>query len=150
MMLRPFALASMAALGLAAPLFAQSTTPLPAATTKAEAAAQYQQGYNWPRSPDATGSNPGTTRLNTAVAVGTTRQLEGNAEAEAQYANDMQSYANSLSANGQTTARDQARYDNQRRAYADAMFAWRLQVKACERGHVKACNAPTPNPADYY
>ena len=97
-----------------------------------------------------TSGNPATTSLNTNVAVGTSAQLEGNAEAQSQYANDMAAYRKSITAAGNATIRDQARYDNQQRAYADAMFAWRMQVKACDRGHVKACKAPTPDPADYY
>jgi hypothetical protein len=151
MIVRPLALVpTLLALGLAVPLLAQSTTPLPPAKTSAEAAAQQQQGYSGPRAPDATGGNPGTTALNTHVAVGTSMQLEGNAAAQAQYSNDMEAYRKSLTATGSATVRDQSRYDNQRRAYADAMFAWRLQVRACERGHVKACKAPSPDPADFY
>ena len=134
----------------AAPLLAQSATPLKDARTAAEAQAQYNQGYSGPRSPDATGANPGTTRLNTAVAVGTTGQLEGNAEAQAQYANDMAAYRKAVETNARQSAGDQVRYDNQQRAYADAMVAWRMQVRACERGKVRACRAPTPDPADFY
>jgi len=30
------------------------------------------------------------------------------------------------------------------------MAAWRLQVEDCRRGRTRACNAPTPQPADFY
>jgi len=150
-MLRPhLAIPAALAIGLAAPAWTQNTTPLPEAKTPGQAAAQYQKGYNAPNSPDATGGNAGTTSLNTGVAAGTTAQLEGNAEAQAQYANDMASYRQAVEAHARASIRDQARYDNQQRAYADAMFAWRMQVRACERGRVKACKAPTPDPADFY
>ena len=43
-----------------------------------------------------------------------------------------------------------AAYDGYWQAYADAMEAWRIQTAACKRGHDRACNAPTPDPADYY
>lgn len=140
----------LAAATVATPALAQSTRPLPPAQTPAEAQAQYEQGYNGPRSPDATGDNPGTTALNAHVANATTGQLEGNAASQAQYANDMASYRAAVRAHARQTMRDQRRFDNQQRAYADAMFAWRMQVKACERGHVHACRAPTPDPADFY
>ena len=46
--------------------------------------------------------------------------------------------------------RTDARYVRQQVAYADAMTAWRAQVRACKNGYKRACNAPTPNPADFY
>jgi hypothetical protein len=30
------------------------------------------------------------------------------------------------------------------------MTAWRAQVRACKKGMKRACDAPTPNPADFY
>ena len=41
-------------------------------------------------------------------------------------------------------------YDRRQRAYADAMYVWRMQVRDCERGFQFACNRATPNPADFY
>jgi hypothetical protein len=72
------------------------------------------------------------------------------AQLQAQYQSDMAAYEQSLEANHRAARRDQAHYDHQRRAYADAMAAWRDQVYACHHGSDRACNAPTPNPADFY
>ena len=87
--------------------------------------------------------NPGTTALNSTV-------LQAHAEAQGQYAIDMQTYAKAAAIHDGKVAADQVRYQNQQQAYADAMFAWRMQVAACNRGKVKACKAPAPDPADFY
>lgn len=73
-----------------------------------------------------------------------------NAENQAQYQADMAGYERALRANRREAIRDQVRYDRQRRAYADAMAAWRHQVYACQHGSNRACNAPTPDPAAFY
>ncbi len=62
----------------------------------------------------------------------------------------MAAYREAVRANRRDAMRDQSRYDHQQRAYADAMAAWRMQTEACNRGRLKACKLPTPNPADYY
>lgn len=72
------------------------------------------------------------------------------ADLQAQYQSDLAAYQQSLEANHRAAERDQAHYDRQRRAYADAMAAWRHQVYACHHGSNRACDAPTPNPADFY
>ena len=72
------------------------------------------------------------------------------ADLQAQYQSDLAAYQQSLEANHRAAQRDQAHYDHQRRAYADAMAAWRHQVYACHHGSNRACDAPTPNPADFY
>ena len=72
------------------------------------------------------------------------------AELQAQYQSDLAAYQQALDANHRSAQRDQAHYDHQRRAYADAMAAWRHQVWACHHGSNRACDAPTPNPADFY
>lgn len=73
-----------------------------------------------------------------------------NLDAQAQYAADMDAYRASVRAQNRGAIRDQVRYDRQQRAYADAMVAWRMQVRACHDGHTDACNAPTPDPAAFY
>jgi hypothetical protein len=73
-----------------------------------------------------------------------------NADAQAQYQTDLAAYGQSLRANHHEAVRDQVHYEHQRAAYADAMAAWRQQVYACRHGSNRACNAPTPNPADFY
>lgn len=73
-----------------------------------------------------------------------------NAANQEQYQRDVAAYERSVRANHREAMRDQAHYQHQRRAYADAMAAWREQVYACKHGRTRACNAPTPNPADYY
>ncbi|MBV9840387.1 MAG: hypothetical protein JOY99_02435 [Sphingomonadaceae bacterium] len=139
------------ALGLATPLLAQSTpAPLPDARTPAQAQAQYNMGYNAPNSPTPATGNPGTTALNASVAAGSSGQVEGNAAAQAQYANDMAAYRDAVRQNHHEAMRDQAHYAHQQRAYADAMEAWRMQSDACKHGNQRACNAPTPSPADFY
>jgi hypothetical protein len=30
------------------------------------------------------------------------------------------------------------------------MEAWRIQDAVCKRGHQRACNAPSPDPANFY
>ena len=107
----------------------------------------YARGYTAPHSPAAPTVNavegPVTDSLNSQVATMNDTQ-------KAQYDKDMALYRAAVAANARQTMRDQRRYDNQQRAYADAMFAWRLQTAACERGHLRACRAPTPDPADFY
>ena len=88
-----------------------------------------------------------TDSLNSQVAIQTANLSEAQ---KAQYDADMAAYRAKVEANARQSMRDQVRYENQQRAYADAMFAWRLQTRACERGHVRACRAPTPDPADFY
>lgn len=120
---------------LALPAAAQTTTP---AQTNAANAAE----------------RPVTETLNAdaAVQASDNRAVVAtvNANNEAQYEADMAAYRASVEANRQAVAADQMRYSQQQRAYADAMSAWRDQKGACEKGRMKACKAPTPNPADFY
>ena len=90
---------------------------------------------------------PVTDSLNSQVANQTANM---DAAQKAQYDSDMAAYRAKVEANARQSMRDEARYRNQQRAYADAMFAWRLQTAACARGHLRACRAPTPDPADFY
>lgn len=71
---------------------------------------------------------------------------ELNMSRDARYAADMAAYLDAR----HIAAADRMRYDRQQRAYADAMAAWRDQVRACRRGYQRACEAPTPDPAAFY
>ena len=127
-------------LGTALPALAQSADNPPVSDP-------YARGYTAPHSPAAPAVNaiegPVTDSLNSQVAAMSDTQ-------KAQYDKDMAAYRAAVERNARQAMHDQRRYDNQQRAYADAMFAWRLQTAACERGHVRACRAPTPDPADFY
>jgi hypothetical protein len=134
-------------LGAALPALAQTPANPPVSDP-------YARGYTAPHSPDAPAVNavqgPVTDALNSQGATQSGAQVALNDAQKAQYDKDMSDYRAKVEANARQNMRDQAHFDNQQRAYADAMFAWRLQTRACERGHVKACRAPTPDPADYY
>ena len=71
------------------------------------------------------------------------------ADLQAQYSSDMTSWFSAMRARDANIAANAAQYDRQQRAYADAMYVWRMQVRDCERGFTFACNRPTPNPADF-
>ncbi len=72
------------------------------------------------------------------------------ADLRAPYQDDLAAYQQALEANHRAVRRNDAHYDHQRRAYADAKAAWRRQVWACHHGSNRACDAPTPNPANFY
>lgn len=131
-------------LGAALPAFAQAPANPPVSDP-------YARGYTAPHSPAAPAVNavegPVTDSLNKQVANQTANM---DSAQKAQYDKDMAEYRAKVEANARQSVRDQVRFENQQRAYADAMFAWRLQTRACERGHVRACRAPTPDPADFY
>ena len=71
------------------------------------------------------------------------------ADLQAQYNADMAAWLDAMRSRDASIAANAARYDRQQRAYADAMYVWRMQVRDCERGYQFACNRPTPNPADF-
>ena len=73
-----------------------------------------------------------------------------NAESLAQYDADMAAYRAAVHRDHRQSAHDARRYAHQQRAYADAMRDWRRQVWACKHGSRRACNAPSPNPANYW
>lgn len=77
-------------------------------------------------------------------------QADASVARQQGYAEDMAAYRAALRAHHRAASRDQRVYDRQQRAYADAMAAWRRQVYACHHGSHRACNAPTPNPANYW
>ncbi|WP_380877023.1 hypothetical protein ACFB49_11130 [Sphingomonas sp. DBB INV C78] len=142
---------------LALPAAAQvATTPSPPSTDPAREL-PYDRGYD-KQTPkhDAVDAveKPVTEQLNTGAAVeasGNRAATETvNATNEAQYEADMAAYRASVQSKAQVAAADEARYETQQRAYADAMAVWREQKRACDRGVMKACKKPTPNPAEFY
>lgn len=73
-----------------------------------------------------------------------------NAEQEAQYQQDIASYRAALSQHASDVAANEEHTARQQNAYADAMAVWRQQVYDCKHRNVEICNAPTPDPADFY
>ena len=100
------------------------------------------------------GIQTGAHAANRAVAAQAMAQqssaAQTNADVQAQYQSDMAAYQQSLRDHHRAVRRNNRHYRHQQRAYADAMAAWRRQAYACHHGHTRACNAPTPDPADYY
>ena len=75
-----------------------------------------------------------TARVATAnadVAADAQQEAAMNAEQKEQYAKDMASYREALRAHDQQMAADERVYDRQQRAYARAMFDWRVQGADC-------------------
>ena len=154
---RPF-IAAMLATALALPALAQSTDAPPPSSDPAQEAAR---GYANPAMPNQAainaGGQAGTAALNNQASAASATQSSADASAaatnavnQAQYDADRQAYTDALVRHDAAVDRTDARYARQRNAYADAMAAWRAQVAACKRGHQRACDMPTPNPADYY
>lgn len=116
----------------------------------------YDRGYDKdsPRTEaiDAAG-RPAVNAANRAALADSSSQAAAQADVQAaesaQYGADVAAYRQAMRAHHREIARDEARYARQERAYADAMVDWRRQVYACKHGSNAACNAPTPNPADY-
>ncbi len=98
----------------------------------------------------APGADPGTSMANGTVQGSIQANNDQNADNQAQYQQDLSSYDAAMQAHGHAIARQDTHYARQQKAYADAMEAWRAQTYACKHGSGRACNAPTPDPADYY
>ena len=73
-----------------------------------------------------------------------------NMDARSQYSQDLAAYDSAMMRHDRRTDRRARRYRQQQRAYASAMRDWRQQTYACHHGNNRACNAPSPNPANYY
>ncbi len=71
------------------------------------------------------------------------------ADLQAQYDADMASWLTAMNERDKSIVRNARTHAAQQRAYADAMYVWRMQVRDCERGIQFACNRPTPNPGDF-
>lgn len=145
----PFALLSggallAAAASLMAPAFAQTDPNQPANDGSAASSQTVPPGQIAP------GQDPGTSALNNKVDSSIRSTKVVNAANQAQYDSDLAAYDDAMRAHGRAVARQDAHYAQQQRAYAEAMEAWRVQAAACRRGHQKACDAPAPDPANYY
>jgi hypothetical protein len=95
-------------------------------------------------------SSPSVVQANREAEARAAGQAAIASDLQAQYDDDMAQYRQQVEAHQIAIARDQAHYDHQQRAYADAMRAWRIQVDACKHGHPRACKAPTPDPAAFW
>ncbi|MDD1449871.1 hypothetical protein NHF48_001230 [Sphingomonas sp. H160509] len=83
-------------------------------------------------------------------AYGNHYRMRSNARA--QYRQDQRVYMAEVrrSRHNRAVNRYDRRFARQQTAYAKAMAAWRLQVKACKRGDNRACKRPSPRTADFY
>lgn len=153
-------IAGAALLALAAPLGAQtSTTPPTQPGTKDDpgtprAPLPADRGYdkpqtrteaiNAPNRDDVAAANSGAMTTGSSVTT-----AEVNANLQAQYDADMAAWMTEVRARGAVANANEAEYAARQRAYADAMYVWRMQVSDCKRGYQFACNRPTPNPAAF-
>jgi hypothetical protein len=101
------------------------------------------------QAPD-TSSPAAVADANNAAAAHAQHQTNMNANEQARYEEDRAAYLTALRSHNREAAVDAHIYDRQQRAYADAMYAWRVQVEDCRRGRRAACNAPTPDPANFW
>jgi hypothetical protein len=158
MPIKPFLGVLLAATAIAPTLAQTATAPPPGPEGSAQ---QVARGYANPPMPNQeainAGGRPATAALNNQVAaadasVQATSDANAamNAEQQAQYEADRQTYIDALVRHDAAVNRTDARYVRQQRAYADAMFAWRRQVYACKHGHKRACDLPPPDPSRYY
>jgi len=155
-------IAGAALVALAAPLAAQNSPPTNPPTqpgTKEDPGTPrtplpVDRGYDKPqvRTEAINAPNKGETAAANSMTSGSST---GNAAAavsadlQAQYNADMAAWLDAMRSRDSRIAANAAQYDRQQRAYADAMYVWRMQVRDCERGFQFACNRPTPNPADF-
>ena len=103
------------------------------------------EAINAPNRDDVAAANSGA-NMTTGSSVSAAAV---QADLQAQYNADMASWMEGMRTRGAVNAANQTEYDRKQRAYADAMYVWRMQVRDCERGFQFACNRPTPNPAEY-
>ena len=155
--------AGIALIAMAAPALAQST-----ATTSPPTEPGSRNDPGTPRTPLAedrgydkpqvrTEAINAQTRDDVAAANSTANITSGSsvsaaaiqADLQAQYNADMAGWLTAMNERDKTIVRNARAHAAQQRAYADAMYVWRMQVRDCERGFQFACNRPTPNPADF-
>jgi hypothetical protein len=125
LMMKFFPLLAMAALAAASPALSQTTTTDntgPSAVANANRSAGAQAQY----------------------------QTNMNAADQARYQEDRAAYIAALRARHHDAVVTAEINERQERAYADAMYAWRVQVADCKHGRRAACNAPTPDPANFW
>jgi hypothetical protein len=152
-----------ALLALAAPLAAQTaatTTPPTQPGSKEDpgttrAPLPTDRGYDKPQVRTEAINAPNrddVARANSSADVTSGSSVNAaavQADLQAQYSADMASWVETMRTRGAINAANQVEYDRRQRAYADAMYVWRMQVRDCERGYQFACNRPTPNPAEF-
>jgi hypothetical protein len=63
---------------------------------------------------------------------------------------DQAAYDAAVRAHHQKVQLRNIHYLNQRKAYTTAMAAWHQQVEDCKAGDKAACNAPTPDPVNFF
>lgn len=63
---------------------------------------------------------------------------------------DMAAYDAAVRAHHRRVRLQNAHYLQMRQAYAAAKAAWREQVAQCKAGSIAACNAPTPDPVNFF
>ena len=149
MLAKPLFGALLAATVMTAPLLAQ-TDPQSGRPVTEETARGYV-GVPSPAEPAVDAQQkPVTQNLNNAIAANSDANAAASDAAAAQYDADRATYMAALIKHDAAVNRTDARYVRQQAAYANAMAAWRIQVDACKRGHHRACDLPSPNPADYY
>lgn len=145
-------LAAALLLAFSAPAGAQ--TPPPAADPgQTRTPLERDRGYDKPSArTDAINAPNQAERAaaNAEVATRPPSRTEMSPEAQAQYDADMADYLGALRARRQIAAADERLYERRQRAFADAMYVWRLQVADCRAGRREACDAPSPDPADFF
>jgi len=145
-------LAAAALLAFANPAVAQ-TNPPSADPGQPRTPLEQDRGYDKPDPrTDAINAPNEAARAaaNAEVAARPPSRAEMNPAAQAQYDADLTAYMEALRTQRRIVAADERLYDRRQRAYADAMYVWRLQAADCRAGHRTACNAPSPNPADFF
>lgn len=120
--------------------------PLGAQTTKTDAAHVAADAREMPVT--AALNTKVDSNIATTEAVNAQLQTQA-AEAQGQYAIDRQAYIDALRAHHRDVVATDTHFQHQQEAYAAAMHDWRIQVAACKQGHQRACDMPTPDPANY-
>ena len=160
-MLKPVLGALLVVVAVPGPSLAQQVNGDPATqpqTTPAQGTNEVQRGYANPAMPHQDAINAGGQSGTAALNAGVNNNLQDtqavNAANQAIYqadsASDQARYDEALREHDRNIARSDRHYRHQQRAYADAMAAWRLQVRDCLAGHKMACNMPPPDPASFY
>lgn len=154
-------IASAALIALAAPLAAQSaaqTSPPTQPGSKedpgtARTPLPVDRGYDKPQARTEAINAPNRGEVAAANSMpasgGADNVAAARADLQAQYDADRAAWLSEMHKRDSRFVANETRYDRQQRAYADAMYVWRMQVRDCERGIMFACNRPTPNPADF-
>lgn len=148
-----------AMLALAAPLAAQTTETSPPTQPGSRddpgtprAPLPNDRGYDKPQARTEAINEPNRAEVaaaNSMTSGSSVNAAAVNADLQAQYDADMGAWLDTMKRRDQRIVANAREYGRQQRAYADAMYVWRMQVRDCERGYQFACNRPTPNPADF-